>query len=164
MYRSSVSRVCTAGPDLAGLKCAVAVTGSDRMRSLLGRLPADLHYRSALLGVTGSVAAFRDGGAWLDALLGHLDRSRRLLADLLAASLPEVGYHPPEASFLAWLDCTGLDLGDDPSASFLNRGRVALARGLDFGRPGAGFARLNIGTSAALVTEAVRRMATTVGR
>jgi cystathionine beta-lyase len=152
------------GWNLAGLKCAVAVTGSRRMRSLLGRLPADLRYRAGLLGVIGSVAAFRDGGAWLDALLGHLDRNRRLLAGLLGASLPEVGYHPPEASFLAWLDCTGLDLGDDPSAPFRERGRVALSRGLDFGRQGAGFARLNIGTSAALLTEAVRRMAAAVGR
>jgi len=105
------------------------------------------------------VAAFRDGGGWLDALLAHLDRNRRLLADLLARSLPEVGYRPPEASFLAWLDCTALGLGDDPAEAFRTRGRVALTRGLDFGRQGAGFTRLNIGTSAALLTEAVRRMA-----
>ncbi len=150
--------------NLAGLKCAVAVTESERMRSALRRLPADLRYRAGLPGVIGSVAAFRDGGPWLDALLAHLDRNRRLLAELLAGSLPEVGYHPPQASFLAWLDFAALDLGDDPAAAFRDRGRVALSRGLDFGRQGAGFARLNIGTSAGLLTEAVRRMAATLGR
>jgi cystathionine beta-lyase len=145
--------------NLPGLKCAVAVTASDRMRAALDLLPDALQYRAGNLGVLAAVAAFRQGGAWLDALLAHLDRNRRLLAELLADSLPEVGYLPPQASYLAWLDCSALDLGEDPAAAFLDRGRVALSRGPDFGSQGAGFARLNIGTSAALLTEAVRRMA-----
>jgi cystathionine beta-lyase len=150
--------------NLPGLKCAVAVTASGRLRAELRRLPAAVRYRAGNLGVLAAVAAFRDGGAWLDALLAHLDRNRRLLGDLLAESLPEVGYRPPEASFLAWLDCSALGLGDDPAEAFRTRGRVALSRGLDYGREGAGFARLNIGTSVALLAEAVRRMAAAVGR
>jgi cystathionine beta-lyase len=150
--------------NLAGLKCAVAVTADDRLSAELRRLPAAVPYRAGNLGVLAAVAAFRDGEAWLDALLGHLDRNRRLLADLLAEHLPDVGYHPPEASFLGWLDCTALGLGDDPTGAFLDKGRLAVTRGLDFGAPGAGFARLNIGTSAALLTEAVRRMAVAADR
>ena len=65
----------------------------------------------------------------------------------------------PQASFLAWLDCRALGLGDDPAAVFLDRGRVAVARGPAFGRQGHGFVRLNIGTSPELIAEAVRRMA-----
>jgi cystathionine beta-lyase len=65
----------------------------------------------------------------------------------------------PQASFLAWLDCRALGLGDDPSAVFLDRGRVAVASGPRFGRQGEGFVRLNIGTSPELIAEAVRRMA-----
>ncbi len=65
---------------------------------------------------------------------------------------------PAQASFLAWLDCRAAGLGDDPAAAFLERGRVALQRGLDFGAEGAGFARLNVGTTPELVEEAVRRL------
>ncbi len=144
----------------AGLKCAVAVTSGPRGRQLLGRLPAEVRYRAGILGVIGSVAAFADGRPWLDSLLGHLDRNRRLLAELLADRLPEVGYRPPDASFLAWLDFAAYDLGADPAAVLRERGKVALERGLDFGPPGAGFARLNIGTSRTLLTEAVDRIAT----
>jgi cystathionine beta-lyase len=68
----------------------------------------------------------------------------------------------PEAGFLAWLDCRELGLGDDPAAAFLERGRVALSPGPWFGTGGEGFARLNIGTSGALLEEAVRRMASGV--
>ena len=75
------------------------------------------------------------------------------------AHLPGVGYAPPQASFLAWLDCRDLGLGDDPSAVFLEQGNVALGHGPDFGTEGHGFARLNMGTSPELLAEAVRRMA-----
>ncbi len=68
-----------------------------------------------------------------------------------------MGYHAPEASYLAWLDCGRLHLGDEPAARFLAEGRVALSRGLDFGPNGAGFARLNMGTSRGILTEAVVR-------
>ena len=106
-----------------------------------------------------SVAVFTEGLPWLDAALGQLDENRALLAGLLSEHLPAVGYVPPQASFLAWLDCRALGLGDEPSAVFLDRGRVAVGRGPDFGREGHGFVRLNVGTSPALIAEAVRRMA-----
>ena len=92
-----------------------------------------------------SQAAFEHGDAWLDELLAALDANRRRLGELLAEHLPDVGYDPPEASFLAWLDCRALGLGDDPAAAFLERGRVALEPGPRFGAPGRGFARLNFG-------------------
>lgn len=145
--------------NLAGLKCALAITSGARGRRLLRRLPVEVPYRAGILGVVAATAAFTDGRPWLDALLGHLDRNRRLLADLLRERLPDVGYQPPEASFLAWLDLTAYRLGDDPARVLLERGRVALESGLHFGRQGAGHARLNIGTSRALVTEAVDRIA-----
>lgn len=145
--------------NLAGLKCAVVVAGSDALRTRLGTLPAEVQTRAGHLGVLAAIAAFREGRPWLRALLAHLDRNRHLLTDLLAIHLPAVGYLPPRASYLAWLDCTALGLGDDPAAHFLAHGRVALSRGLDFGANGAGFVRLNMGTTRALLEEAVRRMA-----
>ena len=137
--------------NVAGLKCAVVVAGSAAMRARLATMSAEVQTRAGHLGVLAAIAAFREGRPWLQDLLAHLDRNRRLLADLLAAHLP--------ASYLAWLDCAGLGLGDDPAASFPARGRVALTRGIDFGPNGTGFVRLNMGTSRALLEEIVRRMA-----
>jgi bifunctional pyridoxal-dependent enzyme with beta-cystathionase and maltose regulon repressor activities len=50
-------------------------------------------------------------------------------------------------------------LGDDPSATFLQRGRVALSSGPSFGHPGLGHARLNMGTSRRILAAAVDHMA-----
>jgi len=149
--------------NLAGLKCAIAVACSDEVAGELRRMPGELRYRAGLLGVIGSQAAFEHGDAWLDELLSRLDANRGRLAELLEAALPAVGYARPDAGFLAWLDCRALELGDDPAAAFLERGRVALVSGPRFGAPGRGFARLNIGTSDALLAEAVERMAAAVG-
>jgi cystathionine beta-lyase len=145
--------------NIAGLKCAVVVAGSAGGVELAEKLPKSLRYHAGHLGVLASLAAFTEGGPWLDALLGRLDANRSLLGDLLRVRLPDVRYVMPEAGYLAWLDCRALGLGDDPSAVFLERGRVALSPGPTFGEEGRGFARLNFGTSSGLLGEAVGRMA-----
>ena len=146
--------------NIPGLKCGLAVAGSAQYAAVLAeRWEALL---AGQVGVLASAAAFTESLPWLDALVGQLDENRLLLSRLLAEHLPGVRYVPPEASFLAWLDCRALGLGDDPAQAFLDRGRVAVSCGPDFGAQGLGFARLNIGTSPELMAEAVRRMAAAV--
>ncbi|MEP7023322.1 MAG: aminotransferase class I/II-fold pyridoxal phosphate-dependent enzyme [Actinomycetota bacterium] len=148
------------GWNTPGLKCGVAVAGSDAMAEhLADRWEALL---AGHLGVIATVAAFEQSLPWLDAVLAQLGQNRGLMSQLLAEQLPAIRYTQPEASFLAWLDCRELGFGDDPAATFLDRGKVALTSGPDFGAPGNGFARLNMGTSPELLREAVRRMAVAV--
>ncbi len=149
--------------NIAGLKGAVAVAGSASRQRLLARLPSSCQYGAGLFGVLASLAAWSSGDEWLDALLTQLDHARTEFGRLLRQRLPDAGYVPPEASYLAWVDCSRLGLGPEPAEVFLDRGRVALGRGLDFGPPGDGFVRVTIGTSSALLAEIVDRMAAAVG-
>lgn len=149
--------------NLAGLHCAQIVTASEEAAAVIERLPF-LATHCSHFGAIAAVAAFRDGDAWLDDVIAVLDHNRGLLAELLAEHLPEVGYVPPEAGYLAWLDMRELELGDDPSEVLLERGRIALSPGPQFGPQGVGFARLNYGTSPALLEEAVKRIAKGAGR
>jgi cystathionine beta-lyase len=149
--------------NIAGLKCAVIVAGSEatseKVRDHLATLQTEIRDRIGQLGVIASMAAFADLSDWLDSLLEHLDRNRLLLAQLLESKIPGARWASPDATYLAWIDCSRLGLGADPAKVFLKRGRVALHRGLDFGAQGASFARLNFGTSSAILTEIVTRMA-----
>jgi cystathionine beta-lyase len=156
--RSIVLSSASKAWNIAGLKAAFMVGAPGEPRRVLARVPAETAFHAGHLGVVATRAAFREGAPWLAQAVAILDRNRRLLADLLAESLPSVGYVPPMASYLAWLDCRALGLGDDPASVFLQRGRVALSNGPTFGSQGAGFARLNIATSRSLLEEAVRRM------
>jgi cystathionine beta-lyase len=145
----------------AGLKCAVAITASQTAATRVAELP-EIAKHCGHYGVLASIAAWTTSDRWLHEVIAILDSNRRLLGDLLAEHLPDVGYEHPQAGYLAWLDCRALGLGDDPRAAFLERGRVALSPGPQFGTGGAGFARLNYATTPELVAEAVERMAKAV--
>ncbi len=158
--RRSVSFVSASKAwNLPGLKCALAVPGGAPAAQLLEALPEELAFGAGILGAAANVAAFRDGGPWLRDTLDYLDGNRRALAEQLPALLPQVRWSPPEATYLAWLDLRPLGWGDDPASVLLERGRVALYAGPEFGVPGRGFARLNLATSRALLGEALERMA-----
>ncbi|ANZ36403.1 cystathionine beta-lyase [Lentzea guizhouensis] len=144
--------------NLAGLKAALAIAGPEAAEDL-ARLPEEVGHGPSHVGILAHTAAFRDGGEWLDAVLTGLDENRRLLADLLASELPDVGYSPGQGTYLAWLDCRALGLGESPAKEFLRRGRVAVNCGIPFGSGGEGFVRMNLATSPEIITEAVERMA-----
>ena len=144
--------------NLPGAKAALAVAGEGAAAEDLERMPEEVGHGATHLGVLSHVAALRDGVEWLDDLLAGIDENRRLLQDLLAEHLPEVGYRVPDGTYLAWLDCRRLGL-EDPGKTFLEKGRVALHRGSDFGTGGDGHVRLNFATSPEILEEAVRRMA-----
>ncbi|MEU9517375.1 aminotransferase class I/II-fold pyridoxal phosphate-dependent enzyme [Streptomyces sp. NPDC048224] len=146
------------GWNLAGLKAALALAGPGAAADL-ARMPEEVGHGPSHVGVLAHTAALRDGTDWLDAVLAGLDENRRLLTALLAEHLPGVVHRAGQATYLAWLDCRPLGLGDDPAEVFLGRGRVALSSGIPFGSGGAGHVRLNLATSPEVLTEAVRRMA-----
>ncbi len=147
--------------NLAGLKCALVVS-APAMRSVVDAMPPDGRWRIGHFGALATVAAFRSGEPWLDLLHQTLDLRRRELASLLSEHLPQVRMQPPEATYLAWLDCRSHGSGDEPRDLFLQRARVALEPGPAFGTPGSGHVRLNFATSAHILSEAVERMGAAV--
>ena len=145
--------------NLAGLGAAVAVIGNPEDAKRFSEVSYRHRGPAGILGIEASVAAFTEGDAWLSALLTHLQVVRDHLRAELAERVPAIAWAAHEATYLAWLDCRGLGLGS-PQAQFLERGRVAFNDGAAFGPGGAGFVRLNFGTSRGVVSEMVARMAT----
>jgi cystathionine beta-lyase len=144
--------------NLAGLKTAIIVAGTEAVPEV-APLSRQVSAEAGLFGVLAAEVAFTEGTPWLNALLAGLDANRRLLARLLAETMPSVHYRVPDATFLAWLDCEQLGLGGNPAKTFLKRGQVALNPGHTFGEGGSGHVRLNFATSAEILATAVRQMA-----
>jgi len=145
--------------NLAGVKCAIIVTAGERMRALTATMPEEVAFRTSILGLHASTAAFVHGGEWLAGALDAITQNGDLLTELLAEYLPDVGYRPPTASYLAWLDFRALGWGDDPAERILSDARVALNSGPTFGTQGRGFARLNLACSPEVLTDAITRIA-----
>lgn len=151
--------------NLAGLKCALMIADHDDTAAVLRGMPVEVVWRTGQLGLLAAVAAFgEESDEWLDGLLHTLDRNRVLLEDLLARHLPGARYRIPDAGYLAWIDVSALGLGESPARRILKEARVALNAGSSFGAEGEGHVRLNFGTSPEILTEAVERIASLVGR
>ncbi|MFD6157176.1 MalY/PatB family protein [Nocardia sp. NPDC060256] len=145
--------------NLAGLRCCVAHVGDSRVRAALAAQPPLIYGQVSALSVLATCTAWQDGAAWLAQTRQRLTGNRDFVAESLP---PEIRFQRPEASYLAWLDCRALDLGQDPAAFFLEHAKVRLLPGPDFGPGGAGFARLNFATYRPVLEDMLGRMHTAV--
>ncbi len=143
--------------NLAGLKCAMIITQHQIQREKALSMPEAVHYRASLFGALAAAQAFIST-QWLDSTLETLDRNRKYLAEELSKKLPTVGYRIPDCSYLAWLDVSSLNLGEDPAQTLLEKGKVAFNPGIAFGPDSKQFIRLNFGTSRELISEGIDRI------
>ena len=134
--------------------CAWAVIEDSNLRRIFsGDLNAHVLPSPSVFGYEAALAAYRGGDAWLAAQLDYLRANRDLVEKTLDLPIAHV-----EATYLAWIDCSGLKT-KDVHERFLRHG-VALSPGLQFGD--ARFVRLNFGTQRSRLREALERMKTAI--
>jgi cysteine-S-conjugate beta-lyase len=149
--------------NLPGLKCAQVILSSEADRQRWEEMGFFAAHGASNPGVVANTAAYRHGEEWLEEVLAYLDDSRRLLAGLLRRHLPQVRYRPPDGTYLAWLDCTKLDLPGSPGALVTDRAKVTVIDGPAFGDGGAGAFRLNFATPQPILTEMAEHIAAALG-
>ena len=147
------------GWNIAGLKCAIIVTQDSAMHERLNAIAPATHYRASLMGAFATVAAFEDGEPWLDKLMAQLDINRKLVIRLVEEKLPKARTHMPHCSYLAWIDFSAYELGDDPAGYLLENAKVAFVPGVRFGEAFSGYIRFNFATSPEIIEEAINRVA-----
>lgn len=144
--------------NLAGLHYAVSHIGSQSVATALRALPERLSGEPGIAGVIAAHAAWTSGEPWLDAVRTHLVTMRDLTMRLVHELLAGVTMLTPEATYLAWLNCSATSLGTKPAAAFAKVG-VAVNPGTDFGPGGDNFIRLNFATSPDVLEHVVNTMA-----
>ena len=145
--------------NLPGLKCAEVILTNEPDRQRWDAMGVFASHGASNPGVVANIAAFRHGEPWLDEVIAYLDDSRRLLATLLSRHLPQVRYRPPDGTYLAWLDCTAMDLPDSPGALVTDCAHVTVVDGPAFGAGGTGAFRFNFATPQAILADMVQRIA-----
>lgn len=147
--------------NIPGLRCAVMAFGSEELRSRFHRrIPLKLTGAGNIIGVDATVAAWTECQPWLDAVMAHLRKARDRVTDVLAREAPEIHFHAPEATYLAWLDCSKLRLSTSAFQFFHDHARVGLSAGETFDPDAAQFVRLNFATSMPILDEILDRMVT----
>lgn len=146
--------------NLPGAKAAQLITTNDADEQTWQSIGPMASHGASTLGVIANTAAYREGREWLDATIAYYDTNRRLLGELLADRLPEVGYRMPEGTYIAWLDVSRLGLGDDPAATLRERADLAVTNGRACGAVGAGHIRVILATPRPIVELIVDRLVT----
>lgn len=150
--------------NLPGLKCAQIIISNDADAEVWERIGFMASHGASNPGVIANTAAYSAGADWLAGTVDYLDGNRRLLGDLLAEHLPEIGYTAPEGTYIAWLDARALELEVPPADFFRERAGVAMTDGSSCGEAGVGFMRFIFATPRPIIEQAVRQMADAVKR
>lgn len=100
----------------------------------------------AVLALVAHIAAYEQGGEWLDQLKAYLHGNLTYVAERLNAAFPELNWQPPQATYLAWIDLRVLQLDDKAlQKQLIEQEKVAIMPGYTYGKEGEGFVRLNVG-------------------
>lgn len=144
--------------NLAGLKAAFLLTQSETMRARVNLISEATHWRASIIGAFAMAEAYENGETWLDSTLQTLDENRHHLESELKRLFPAVKYQIPEAGYLAWLDVTSWNLGEQTVSTLIENAKVALVPGNDHGPQYTNHVRFNFGTSPELITEGLTRI------
>lgn len=144
-----------------------ALTGA---YGLIGDEESRMAYLSALKGRDGlsspsvlalvaHIAAYQDGGPWLDALRHYLQDNLHYIAEQLNSAFPNLNWPPPEATYLAWIDLRPLNIDEHALQKILiEQEKVAIMPGYTYGNEGNGFIRLNAGCPRSKLEQGVQRL------
>lgn len=143
-----ISVICTAPSktfNLAGLQASHLFISNPDVRKKVRKECSRTGYGDLnTMAIAATEAAYRFGESWLEELLKYLKGNADYLAERLE-SIEEISMAEPEGTYLMWLDCRGLGLGDAELEEFFKReAHVWMNGGYTFGVGGSGFMRMNI--------------------
>jgi cysteine-S-conjugate beta-lyase len=144
--------------NVAGLDCAFAVIPNPELRKEFETGNQGLVPHVNIMGLTAAQASFQFGEEWLKELISYLDANQTYLQKYLQENLSELKMYPCEATYLAWIDCSGLNIEGSAQEFFLKECKVGLNPGKDFGPNCSNFVRLNFGCPRSVLEQALERI------
>lgn len=110
----------------------------------------------SIMGVLGTMAAYRHGESWLKALNEYVLANHQYVKEALESAFPEVSYLVPDATYLAWIDLSVLNLDMTLlNQALIEQFNVAIMSGDVYGDSGKGYLRLNLGCPRTKVEQGV---------
>lgn len=150
--------------NMAGIVSSYAVISNDDLRQrFYGWLKANELDEPTIFAPIATIAAYQKGEEWRKQMLAYVEDNVRFVEDYCREHIPGVRPLRPQASFLVWLNCRGLELSHDKLLElFIDKAHLALNDGEMFGPGGEGFMRLNVGTPRSVLRQALEQLAKAV--
>ena len=144
----------------AGLQASATIFPNQELKARFDKFwfNLDIHRNNAFSTIAMEVA-FNEGEEWLEQLLGYIGGNFEFIKDYCAANIPQVKPNVPDATYLVWLDCRGLGMGNEELRDFMIRkAGLGLNEGWSFGRSLSGFMRLNAACPRPVLEKAMEQL------
>ena len=110
-------------------------------------------------GITAFASVYQHGHRWYRELMQYLQSNRDYTIQFIQEHLAPIQAIIPQATYLAWLDCTELQKNDRELIDFfIHKAKVFLSPGISFGTHGSGYMRLNFACPRNILEEALNRI------
>jgi len=146
--------------NIAGLATSYLIIPDKEIREKYLKILDAIHVGGGnVMGTLASKVAYEQGEEWLHGLLQHIQSNFDYAKERLLPYQDKVKMVEPEATYLLWLDCSGLGLvGSRLHHFMIHQARLGLNKGLDFGKEGKAFARMNLACPKATLEEGLNRL------
>lgn len=146
--------------NIAGLQTAAVSVPDPYLRHRVWRgLNTDEVAEPNVFAIEAAVAAFEQGGDWLDELRVYIQGNRETVAAYLREHIPALHLVPSEATYLLWLDCATVTQDSAELAEFIRRETgLFLSSGRQYGESGRTFLRMNIACPRATLLDGLERL------
>ncbi|MGJ9457473.1 MalY/PatB family protein [Oceanobacillus sp. CF4.6] len=147
--------------NLAGLDASYVITTNKERRKKLDTTFSKQGFHNMLntMGNTALEAAYTHGEPWLDELVALLENHTNYVTEMFAKHAPQLKVNKTEGTYLLWVDCTDLEMDSKELKKFMiEKARVGLNAGVDYGEDGEQFMRINIACPRATLEEGVKRI------
>ena len=146
--------------NIAGIVSSYAIVPDEQLRErFFGWLEASELNAAPLFSPIATIAAFKHGEQWRREMLEYVEGNIEFIEEYCRKYIPQIRPLRPQASFLVWLDCRGLDMNHDELIDlFVNQAGLALNDGEMFNPGGKGFMRLNVGTQRQILEKAMEKL------
>ena len=150
--------------NIAGLQTAAVSVPDPFLRHKVWRgLNTDEVAEGNVFAVDAAVAAFTEGGPWLDGLREYIYANKQAVKDFLEREMPMLRLVPSEATYLLWLDCGELTDNAQPLTDFIReKTGLYLSEGGQYGKTGERFLRMNIACPRSRLLDGLERLKTGV--
>ncbi len=144
----------------AGLAISTVVVQNEAMRAAFSDAYECIHFAQGnVFAHAGFEAAYREGEAWLEQLLIHLQRNIEKLRELAQRHSDKIRFVDPQGTYLTWLDCSGLGLNSSElKRFFIEEAALGLSPGVSFGKEGKGYMRLNFAVPGPIMDDAIAQL------
>ncbi len=146
--------------NMAGFAMSSVVVEDEELRQRFKKAYDKVHFaQGSVLSHVAFKAAYTHGKEWLEDLKVHLYKNYEMLKNICDKYPKLIKITPIEGTYLAWLDCHGLELRDKKLREFfIEEAKLGLNAGISFGREGSGYMRLNFAVSTEKMLEIIKKL------